>query len=176
MRNDDVIETTFINSLDKLNGDNLPNPVNEEYSPIDEVESSLSKFVTDLFEVVKKENSLNDSLQEELVSRLSQMSIPELITLHQNTVSLQNDKISKILSPTFGIISAKQQAKIAAANKQQSTVNIMNNLSSIGKNFAMSAPAEAVQGITILNRLLSSAQEIEAQAEDKNDENNQGLN
>ena len=51
----------------------------------------------------------------------------------------------------------------------------MNNLSNLGKDFAMSAPAEAVQGITILNRLLSSAQEIEAQAED-NSEDNQDVN
>ena len=84
-------------------------------SPIKSVENSLSQFVKDSFDVTRKDFEFNEAIQAEIMARLPEMKNTELIALLTNNKVNDNDRVSKILAPTFQLMTAKQNAEIQAA-------------------------------------------------------------
>src|SRR5574344_110682 len=114
---------TEINALTTMNKNltTVPKSVTdaEIKSPISSVENSLSQFVQDSFDVTRKDFEFNQSIQDEILSRLPEFKNAELIALLTNNKVNDNDRINKILAPTFQLMTAKQQAEIAALSAQK---------------------------------------------------------
>lgn len=152
-------EMEVLEKVDSLcSKENLPSVENSRIkSPITSVEESLAQFVRDTFEVTKKDFEFNQSLQEELCRRLPEMSNSELITLHSNSNVNNNDKVSKIINPTFGMITTKQQAEITAAKQQEREANVvvntgMQTMAALNNT----ASKEVLQGMAALTNMLQS--------------------
>lgn len=87
--------------------------------PVEAVEQKLSEFVADAFKATNKDLAFNESIKEELIKRLHTLSDNQLIALFSNTAVNNNDRISKLIAPTFGLMTAEQQALLALLQKQQ---------------------------------------------------------
>jgi hypothetical protein len=124
-------------------------------SPIASVEESLAQFVKDSFEVTKKDYEFNQKLQAELAARLPSMTNSELITLHSNSNVNNNDRVSKMLGPSFSMITTKQQAEIAAAKSQESQVVINTGMQTMAA-LNNDASKDVLQGMAALSNLLQA--------------------
>lgn len=151
-------EMEVLERIDDLSHKELSSVENSRIkSPITSVEESLAQFVRDTFEVTKKDFEFNQSLQEELCRRLPEMSNSELITLHSNSNVNNNDKVSKIINPTFGMITTKQQAEITAAKQQEREANVvvntgMQTMAALNND----ASKDVLQGMYALTNILQS--------------------
>lgn len=132
--------------------------------PVKDVEESLSSFTKHTFDVIGEEYDFHKLLEAELANRLPNMSDNQLITLHTNNAVNLNDRISKVLGPTFQLMTAKQQAEISArvqAEKNQVNIAIgqgatSSQMKSLNENIG-GKPEEAqavLQGMTQLVSLL----------------------
>jgi hypothetical protein len=124
-------------------------------SPIKSVENSLSQFVKDSFDVTRKDFEFNEAIQAEIMARLPEMKNTELIALLTNNKVNDNDRVSKILAPTFQLMTAKQNAEIQAAadaakNGTTEDANKSLNMRSINE----STPKDVLQGMSQLRNLL----------------------
>lgn len=132
--------------------------------PIQEVENSLSKFTQDAFNYIREECKFQSEIEAEIRRRLTLEEKEGGFTANQmialltnNTVNL-NDRISKVLAPTFQLMTAKQQAEIAKSNElKNASVTINNGISNdeMRKLNAQSSQ-EILQGLTNLNNLLNA--------------------
>ncbi len=66
-------------------------------TPIEEVEKSLVKFTTDMFDVARRDNVFREAMQNEILGRLDKMSADQLITLYNSDSVNRNDNVSKLL-------------------------------------------------------------------------------
>jgi hypothetical protein len=94
-------------------------------------------------------------LQAELAARLPSMTNSELITLHSNSNVNNNDRVSKMLGPSFGMITTKQQAEIAAAKSQESQVVINTGMQTMAA-LNNDASKDVLQGMAALSNLLQA--------------------
>lgn len=103
-------------------------------SPIRDVENSLGSFTQHTFEIIKDEYDFQKDIQNEIRARL-QLDVKdggftgkEIIALHTNNSVNLNDRISKVLGPTFTLMTEEVKAEIAARTaqekQQQAVVNI----------------------------------------------------
>ncbi len=148
----DEKELAVLSELNKVAKTENPEAKTEK-SPIGEVENALSLFVRDAMDVTRVDFQFNSALQEELLKRLPGMSDNQIAALFSNTNVNLNDKISKVLGPTFQLMTSKQQAEMAKAQaeqKAQSVVVTGNDMRQVNST----APAEALQGMTSLNSTL----------------------
>lgn len=102
-------------------------------APVRDVESSLASFTKHTFNIISEEYDFQKKIENEIAARLQLseknggFSSKELIALHTNNFVNLNDRVSKVLGPTFQLMTSEVQADIAArsaAEKQQAQVNI----------------------------------------------------
>ena len=98
--------------------------------PVEAVEQKLADFVADAFKATNKDLAFNESLKSEILKRLPKMSDNQIIALFSNNAVNTNDRISKIIAPTFGLMTAEQQALLAMLQKQQSQNQTVVNVGS----------------------------------------------
>lgn len=103
-------------------------------TPLQDVEESLGSFTKHTFEIVKDEYDFQKAIELEIQARLpldpkdGGFNSKELIALHTNNSVNLNDRISKILGPTFTLMTEEVRAEINARasveKQQQAAVNI----------------------------------------------------
>lgn len=102
-------------------------------APVRDVESSLASFTKHTFNIISEEYEFQKEIEKEIMSRLNLpekeggFSSKELIALHTNNFVNLNDRVSKVLGPTFQLMTSEVNADIAARaslEKQQAQVNI----------------------------------------------------
>lgn len=149
-------EINALSSMDK-NLSNVPDDVKkaEISSPIKSVENSLSQFVKDSFDVTRKDFEFNEQIQKEILTRLPQLKNTELIALLTNNKVNDNDKLSKLLAPTFQLMTAKQNAEIQAAadamkNNPAQNAGTSTNMRSVNE----STSKDVLQGMSQLKNIL----------------------
>lgn len=132
----------------------------ENESPIGMVEKTVADFLNKAIEATLSSNRLATALEDSLINDLPEMKPNEKIALINIERSSMNDRIFKLLSPSFGLLTAKQQAEIQAKAKQESQnaavqVNIGqgNTQDSI---VASKTPAEVETGLYTLFQLIAS--------------------
>lgn len=109
--------------------------------PTELVEKRLSDFVADAFNATNKDFAFQEQLKDELRKRFSSMTDGQIIALFSNNSVNLNDRVSKVIAPTFGMIQTKQQAEIAAT-KQLAAQQIIVNPQGGGIN----NPAQSMEG------------------------------
>ena len=135
----------------------------QENSPVSSVETALSEFVKDSFDVTRKDYEFNNKIQEEIAKRLDEFSNSELILLLTNNKVNDSDRLSKMLAPSFQMLTAKQQAEITAASQEKQaaiqatgTVAASASQSSSVKDMSDNASTELLKGMSQLSNLLSA--------------------
>lgn len=162
-----------IEVLEKMNelSINPPKDVEEaknKESPLEAVEDDLSKFTRDNFALLIKQSDWVQEIQNELRGRfgLSEkdggLSANQLIALLTNESVNLNDRIAKLLMPTFQLMTARQQAETAAKQAELKNPNItINNgsaysqsdMRNINENLPKEHAQEVLQGMTALGNL-----------------------
>ena len=112
-------------------------------TPTEAVEKKLSDFVADAFKATDKDFAFNEQLKAELSRRMPNMTDNQFIALFSNYNVNLNDRVSKIIAPTFGMMQTKQQAEIAAAKQAAQNQIVINP----GTNGAIN-PGSALDGNT----------------------------
>lgn len=144
-------------------------------TPLDNVEKDLSRFTTDMFDVIRDKNNFNKAIENEIIRRLS-LSLEdggfdsrEIIALQNNSAVNYNDVVSKVLGPTFQLMTAEQQAVYAskqAEAKQQGNITI--NTANMGNdqmrqlNESKEVDQKTLQGLNQLNNLLQGFANVSA--------------
>lgn len=140
-------------------------------APIRDVESSLASFTKHTFNIISEEYDFQKKIEDEIAARLQLseknggFSSKELIALHTNNFVNLNDRVSKVLGPTFQLMTSEVNADIAARasieKQQQAQVNInLGTDSAQAKNLnencgASKEESQAIlQGIFQLQNLL----------------------
>ena len=105
----------------------------------------------------------NNKIQEEIAKRLDEFSNSELILLLTNNKVNDSDRLSKMLAPSFQMLTAKQQAEITAASQEKQaaiqatgTVAASASQSSSVKDMSDNASTELLKGMSQLSNLLSA--------------------
>ena len=137
-------------------------------TPLDNVEKDLSRFTTDMFDVIREKNNFNAAIENEIVRRLS-LSLEdggfdsrEIIALQNNAAVNYNDVVSKVLGPTFQLMTAEQQAVYASKQAEAKQGNITINTANMGNsdmrslNESKEVDQKTLQGLAQLNNLLQS--------------------
>jgi hypothetical protein len=127
-----------MNDLAKTSSKNVQQARMNE-APVRDVESSLASFTKHTFNIISEEYDFQKDIEKEIRARLQLseknggFSSKELIALHTNNFVNLNDRVSKVLGPTFQLMTSEINADIAARaqmeKQQQAQVNI-----SIGQN------------------------------------------
>lgn len=107
-------------------------------SPVRDVENSLGSFTRHTFEIINDEYDFQKSIEAEIQARLQLeakdggFTSKELIALHTNNSVNLNDRISKVLGPTFTLMTEEVKAEIAAraAKEQQQQAQVNVNIGS----------------------------------------------
>ncbi len=147
-------------------------PEQTENSPVHKIENSLATFAQRNFDVIEKEYSFQQDLQNEVRARLG-LSVEdgglknnELIALlNSNSVAL-NDRISKTLGPSFQLAVARQQAEIAARTAESKASVTINNNSVSDQNLRRAnetVDQEVLQGAAALSQLIMAMKEATKQ-------------
>ena len=133
-----------------------------ERTAVNIVEDSVADFLERAIRATLESNKLSQALEDSLAADLSEMSVTEKITLFNIDRSSTNDKWFKILSPSIGLLTARQQALIQAASKEQQAAAVQVNVGAVGggnpidAKIAASAPPEAISGIASIFQLAES--------------------
>jgi hypothetical protein len=130
----------------------LDNPleISEEVrklSPVLKIETGLSNFLQNAFDIAIKEQDFHNQIEQEIVQRLPQLKNSELIALATSNRTNQNDLYSKLLAPTLQLATARQQNEMAKQQKDvQSHTISQTNIQELN---AM-APQEVLAGLKTL--------------------------
>jgi hypothetical protein len=139
-----------------------PNPAVEELkekTPIQQVEESLVDFSKNTFKIVENDYIFAQQIQNEVLTRLPKFTENQLIALFSNSQVNLNDRISKVMAPTFGLITSKQQAEIAAKNSISLTAGDANG-GNIGiRQLNASVVQDVLVGLQSFSNMLSSLQQ-----------------
>jgi len=129
-------------------------------TPVDIVENSVADFLGKAIDATLYSSRLSQALEDDLISDLPSMSTQEKITLFNIDRSSSNDRLFKMLSPTIGLISSRQQAMIQAAGKeaaQQAAVQVnVQTAGGVDASVAASAPQEVKAGLNAIFQLIAS--------------------
>ena len=137
-------------------------PEQKQDSPVSSVETALSEFVKDSFDVTRRDYEFNNKIQEKIAERLDDFSNSELILLLTNNKVNDSDRLSKMLAPSFQMLTAKQQAEITAASQEkQAAIQATGTVaaasggqSSSLKEMNDNASAELLTGMSQLSNML----------------------
>lgn len=131
-------------------------------TPMDMVEHSVADFLEKAISATVASNRLSQALEDNLIESLPTMKTEEKITLFNIERTSSNDRLFKLLSPTFGVITSRQQAEIQAQSKrdsQQSAVQVnIGAGNSVDAAIASKTSAEVETGLNTLFQLISAAQ------------------
>lgn len=132
-------------------------------TPIEEVEKSLVKFTTDMFDVARRDNVFREAMQNEILGRLDKMSADQLITLYNSDSVNRNDNVSKLLQPTFGLLQKNKEAEIQAKDDRVQIVNSFGlpNNGAI-KDMNLEASQEVLQGLSQISLMLDAFKKTQA--------------
>lgn len=140
----------------------------KEVTPIDEVVRSLADFTRDAFATTMESTKLTRALENSLIQDLESgsMKINEKISLYNVERSASNDRLFKLLNPTFQAINEKQRAEIESARRTEqlqaqaaaSGPNVQVNVggTALDAKVASEVPAEVSLGLLALNNLLAA--------------------
>jgi hypothetical protein len=153
-----------IDTLVKIDNMMEATPERKQDSPVSSVETALSEFVKDSFDVTRRDYEFNDKIQEEIAKRLDEFSNSELILLLTNNKVNDSDRLSKMLAPSFQMLTAKQQAEITAASQEkQAAIQATGTVAAASsgqassvKDMSDSASTELLKGMSQLSHLLSA--------------------
>lgn len=94
-----------------------------EEKPTDLVERSVADLVKASVESLKEDFAHQQKIHKEMESKMSELDAPTLMTHDQNTSMAINDKLNRLLTPTFQMIASRQEnemkVKAAAAAGSQ---------------------------------------------------------
>lgn len=155
-----------------------------DFEPVKDVEKELANFTRQAFKLLTDEYDFQTKIENTLSKRLlldqsdGGFNNAELITLHTNHSVNVADMISKVLGPTFQLMTAEQTANIQAnaqmeKQKAQVQVNIQNNNSPdkqmLAANESGDVNTQVLQGIfqlqnlqTLFNIVDDTAKKIDA--------------
>lgn len=137
----------------------------EELTPVDIVENSVANFLGKVIDATVESNKLSAALEQSLIDDLDEMSTAEKITLFNIERSSSNDKWFKILSPSIGLITARQQAIIQGQAKEaaQAAAVQVNVNSSLGNSrdaaVASATSPEVNSGLNTIFQLINARSE-----------------
>jgi hypothetical protein len=128
-------------------------------SPVVAVETSLAMFVKDAFDVTRKDFEFGQVIEESLITDLQddKLNPNQKIALYSSYAVNNNDKISKLLAPIMQLMTARQQAELAAAAQVASTQVAATTVSN---DLNKTAPRDVLQGMAQLQNLLSKLNPI----------------
>ena len=170
--------TKEIATLEKMN-DLIEQPPAEvveaklSKTPLEDVERSLSDFTRDSFDLIRNDFQFREELKEEFRKRLQLdinqggISSRDFLGFFNSESVNMNDRISKVLGPTFQLMTAEQQAiqmtkqaelkanstniQINNANQGQATQDKMKAL-----NASEQVDQQTLQGMTQLANILQT--------------------
>lgn len=131
-----------------------------EKTPMDQVEHSIASFLEKAIDATVASNSLARALEDSFVDDIQSgnMTTTEKITLYNIQKQADNDRMFKLISPTFGVIVERQRAEIQAANQknQQASVQVNVGTNSMDAQIASQVPAEVSLGLESLFQLMNA--------------------
>jgi hypothetical protein len=125
-----------------------------EETPIGRVEESLASFTQHAFAIVNEDFEFSRAVRGKILEKLDNFNETQLLALDSNQMVNLNDRISKLLAPTFNLLSAKQQAEIARLNAQKNNTNNTILMDNDIKQLNTTASKDILQGLAILNSML----------------------
>lgn len=133
--------------------------------PLERVEDDLSKFTSDILDIVRTDVQTQRKIDKAIENRLDLdekdggFTNNQLIAVQLNYNTNLNDRISKVLGPTFQLMTAKQQAIYAAKAAESKNPNITINTANMGndqmRQVNEAVTPEVLQGLTAFNNLIS---------------------
>jgi hypothetical protein len=124
-------------------------------TPVLKIESGLSNFLQNAFDIAIKEQEFQRQIEAEIVSRLPTLKNQEIIALATSNRTNQNDLFSKLVAPTLQLATARQQNEMAQTQKVTETTISQTNI----KEMNTLAPQDVLQGfkslfdmVTVLRR------------------------
>jgi hypothetical protein len=130
----------------------LTQQIVEKESPVSLIESSLSSFLNNAFQMAIVDDVVKKELQQELLRRKTDLKPSELIAALTSFHTNHNDMLSKLISPTMQLLTAAQQNEMAAKQKtdnpqyQQTNIRAINSI----------APAEVLTGLSTLFQMVNT--------------------
>lgn len=124
----------------------------EKNSPSKLLNSTLTEFVADVCDQVRKEDEYIDKLKEVALQEAQSGNLKpsELIALLTSATTNKNDLVSKTLGPTMGLLTAAQQNEISerkeAQKEKEKEVQNANDIRSVSNM----APSDVLIGLQAL--------------------------
>lgn len=132
----------------------------ENLTPVAIVEHSVADFLGKAMDAAVRSEKLATALEDSLIADLPEMSTTEKITLYNIERSAANDNKFKLLSPSIGLLTARQQAIIQAASKEAQQAAVQVNVNSAGnprdEAVSSSASPEVISGLNTLFQLMAN--------------------
>lgn len=170
--------TKEIATLEKMN-DLIEQPPAEvveaklSKTPLEDVERSLSDFTRDSFDLIRNDFQFREELKEEFRKRLQLdvnqggISSRDFLGFFNSESVNMNDRISKVLGPTFQLMTAEQQAiqMTKQAELKANSTNIQINNANQGQaaqdkmkalNASEQVDQQTLQGMTQLANILQT--------------------
>lgn len=147
----------------------------DSVTPVDIVELSVAKFLQSAMDTAVESKRLKNALEDSLIDDLPKMNVSEKITLFNIERSSSNDRDFKLISPSIGMVTARQQAMIQAASKAEAQqaavqVNVQAGGNARDATTAASVSPEVSSGLNTIFQLLASRsaqlQAVKAEAVD----------
>lgn len=157
----------------------------DSVTPVDIVELSVAKFLQSAMDTAVESKRLKNALEDSLIEDLPKMNVSEKITLFNIERSSSNDRDFKLISPSIGMVTARQQAMIQAASKAEAQqaavqVNVQAGGNAGDAATAASVSPEVSSGLNTIFQLLASrsaqlqaakAEAVDVEAEASSEEN-----
>lgn len=157
----------------------------DSVTPVDIVELSVARFLQSAMDTAVESKRLKNALEDSLIEDLPKMNVSEKITLFNIERSSSNDRDFKLISPSIGMVTARQQAMIQAASKaeaQQAAVQVNVQAGGNARDAATAASVspEVSSGLNTIFQLLASrsaqlqaakAEAVDAEVETSSEEN-----
>ena len=119
----------------------------KKLSPVLKIETGLSNFLQNAFNIAVQEQEFHNKIEKEIVSRLPQLKNSELIALATANRTNQNDLFSKLVAPTLQLATARQQNEMTQLQKQENSTTIsQTNIHEVNQM----APQEVLVGLKSL--------------------------
>jgi hypothetical protein len=121
-------------------------------TPINQIESSLSSYLQDTFKIALEYDAFQKALQAETLTRLPHLSDTQVVALLTSSQTNFNDYISKTVAPTTQLLTAAQQAELAARREQQ-----VNNVAQVNTQvLSQNASTDVLVGMKSLMDIMAS--------------------
>mgnify|MGYP000917858960 FL=1 len=140
-------------------------------NPLSKVEESLARYIYTRATMDLDRNDFSKLIMDKLAARIDEMSTEQLLGLFGTDRVTSTDAMSKFLGPTSQVITAKQQAEIAAESRrlsaQEKQAGVQIAIGQVGNNTqqaqlaAEAAPRQALQGLTIISQLIQAIEKTE---------------